>query len=319
MKENIIFRESTPEDIPNIIELLKAALGVATKKSLGVWNWKHINNPFGPSEVYIAELNKELIAVRVFMQWQWKKSNGKKMKFLRAVDTCVSAKHRRKGIFENLNKYALEKSKQKGYHAIFNTPNDKSMAGNLKLGWRMNRKISVNLLFNPFFFLTQFFTRKKESTFFKKEYIFENYGDYPSFFTEKSKKFFDWRYYHNPMVEYLFKVFDDEIVFVYRIKKHKFFNECRIVDVFKLKNECNAYVLLKGLAFFSKRYMIVSFAKTLFNKSFLVHNFLVLPTLRLEGPNLVTKNLNLSQHEYELLFDKNPKSWGFHLGDMELF
>ena len=319
MKENIIFRKSTPEDIPNIIELLKMALGDATKRTLEVWNYKHINNPSGRSEVYVAELNGELIAVRAFMQWQWKNSSGKKMIFLRAVDTCVSPKHRRKGIFVNLTKYALDKSKEKGYHAIFNTPNDKSIGGYLKLGWQINRKINVNILFNPFFFLTHFIAREKESKPFKKEYSFENYGEDPCLFTEKSKSFFDWRYYNNPMVEYFYKVFDDKILFVYRKKRHKLFNECRIVDVFKLNNEYDANIVPKGLAFFAKKYMIVSFAKTLFNKSLLAHHLLILPILTHEGPNLVTRNLNLSQNEYELLFDKNPKSWGFHLGDMELF
>jgi len=245
MKENIIFRKSTPEDVPNIIELLKIALGDSSKRSLEIWNWKHVNNHFGGSEVYVAELNGELIAVRAFMQWQWKNSNGKKMKFLRAVDTCVSPKHRRKGVFVNLTKYVLEKSKEKGYHAIFNTPNDKSIGGYLKLGWQINRKIGVNILFNPFFFLTHFFVRENESNLLKKDYTFENYGEDPSLFTEKSKSFFEWRYNNNRLVKYFVKAFDDKIVFVYRLKRHKLFNECRIVDVFKLNNEYDADMLPK--------------------------------------------------------------------------
>jgi N-acetylglutamate synthase-like GNAT family acetyltransferase len=57
-------RPATKNDIPAIIKLLKASLGESLMpKSEAYWQWKHINNPFGASPVWIATEADQIIGV----------------------------------------------------------------------------------------------------------------------------------------------------------------------------------------------------------------------------------------------------------------
>ena len=50
-------RAALPKDKPAIIDLLRKSLGESTiPKSEILWNWKHEENPFGPSYLQIAWL-----------------------------------------------------------------------------------------------------------------------------------------------------------------------------------------------------------------------------------------------------------------------
>jgi GNAT superfamily N-acetyltransferase len=99
------------------------------------FEWKHIRNPFGKSVGYIAEENGEVLGVRLFMRWQFQ-CNGTIVKALRPVDTVTRPQARGKGIFTALTLKALE-DYQKEYDVIFNTPNQNSLPGYLKMGWRL--------------------------------------------------------------------------------------------------------------------------------------------------------------------------------------
>jgi predicted N-acetyltransferase YhbS len=93
-------REATEEDIPDILEVLKASLGeTSSKKTEDVWKYKHIDNPFGKSMVLVAIEENKIIGVRAFMRWKWQKGDCVFSAF-RAVDTATHPKHQGKGIFK---------------------------------------------------------------------------------------------------------------------------------------------------------------------------------------------------------------------------
>src|SRR5690606_39385473 len=50
-------RSATPADVPEILDVLRAALGEppGLQRTEALWNWKHVDNPFGPSIVLVAE------------------------------------------------------------------------------------------------------------------------------------------------------------------------------------------------------------------------------------------------------------------------
>jgi N-acetylglutamate synthase-like GNAT family acetyltransferase len=138
-------RKASESDLPGIVQLLKESLGESLMpKSEAYWRWKHINNPFGISPVLLAIEDEKLVGVRAFMRWQW--YDGKrKIEAVRAVDTATHPDFQGKGIFSKLTKALLADSKTDGYNLVFNTPNDKSMPGYLKMGWEKAGKLPITL------------------------------------------------------------------------------------------------------------------------------------------------------------------------------
>lgn len=128
-------RRAEPSDIPAIVQLLKESLGEGLMpKSETYWNWKHEHNPFGRSPVLLAQEGENIIGVRAFMCWSWL-SNRQVIRAVRAVDTATHPAHQGKGIFSRLTKRLLEECKAEGIDLVFNTPNNKSLPGYLKMGW----------------------------------------------------------------------------------------------------------------------------------------------------------------------------------------
>jgi N-acetylglutamate synthase-like GNAT family acetyltransferase len=62
-------RTATKNDIPAILNLLYLSRGEQTiAKTSEYWCWKHIDNPFGSSPVFLAQENGELIGLRTMMR-----------------------------------------------------------------------------------------------------------------------------------------------------------------------------------------------------------------------------------------------------------
>ena len=134
-------------DIPQIVALLKISLGEKLMpKSEAYWNWKHEQNPFGKSKVFIAKENNEIIGVRAFMRWSWEHELHQ-IQAVRAVDTSTHPSFQGKGIFTKLTMAAVEACKKEGVDLVFNTPNTSSMPGYLKMGWQPAGKMP--LYFRP--------------------------------------------------------------------------------------------------------------------------------------------------------------------------
>jgi hypothetical protein len=143
----LIIREASGQDITAIVSLLKLSLGEALMpKSEAYWQWKHWDNPFGKSPVLLAFENNELIGVRAFMRWDWTR-NGKTVKAVRAVDTATHPRHQGKGVFKNLTLSLLNEQKNSDSCFVFNTPNQSSKPGYIKMGWEAagNLPVSFNV------------------------------------------------------------------------------------------------------------------------------------------------------------------------------
>jgi GNAT superfamily N-acetyltransferase len=130
-------RSAKPEDRAAILDLVRLCLGEGKiPRTEAFWNWKHEENPFGPSPTLVAEDAKgTLIGLRTFLRWEFF-TLGQKVHAVRAVDTATHPEHRGKGIFSTLTRQLADEMRDQGVDFIFNTPNDKSRAGYLKLGWK---------------------------------------------------------------------------------------------------------------------------------------------------------------------------------------
>lgn len=138
MVEQASIREGTHEDIPEILEVLRLALGETPllKRTPDLFEWKHENNPFGRSILLVAEMDERIVGVRALMRWELLAPDGGVLRCVRPVDTATHPEYGRRGIFRGLTESALEVARSEGVHLVFNTPNPQSAAGYFKMGWR---------------------------------------------------------------------------------------------------------------------------------------------------------------------------------------
>ena len=120
-----------------VAELLNICLGEKTTgcRDEEYWTWKHERNPFGQSVMLLAECDSRLVGVRAFMRWRLSCGDAV-IEAAKPVDTVTHPDYQRRGIFSRLTTSACDDAKDQGIRLIFNTPNQNSAPGYLKLGWR---------------------------------------------------------------------------------------------------------------------------------------------------------------------------------------
>lgn len=130
-------RSARESDIDEILRVLTAALGESPllQRTPELFRWKHRDNPFGPSIVLVAETASSIVGVRAFMRWRLRTQTGNEIQCVRAVDTATHPDFQGRGVFRELTMSAVEQARSEGVNLIFNTPNDQSRAGYLKMGW----------------------------------------------------------------------------------------------------------------------------------------------------------------------------------------
>jgi GNAT superfamily N-acetyltransferase len=244
----MITRPASENDIPAIVELLKASLGESLMpKSEAFWRWKHVDNPFGKSPVILAIENEKIVGVRAFMCWEWKAAN-KIYRAVRAVDTATHPDFQGKGIFKKLTLALVDQCKAEGVDFIFNTPNAQSKPGYLKMGWQEMGKLTIDT--------RPVLNFSKKSKDFDSTYSIQqnsNFDFVEQFFsftdqlvTSRSVSFLKWRYLHNPTIPY--HAFSDgkNYLAIFRLKPHSFGTEFRICDFF-LSQSADTSVFKKHL------------------------------------------------------------------------
>jgi GNAT superfamily N-acetyltransferase len=171
-------RPYTPEVIPALLDLTRATLGNsgATRKTEAFWRWKHQANPFGSSYGLYAwnETESKVVGLRVLMRWRFNNPVGRQLQAVRAVDTATHPDYQRQGIFSMLTRQAMAELTAAGTHLVFNTPNQRSLPGYLKMGWQVVDKwpLFVKVL-KPIRLLTRLAWRRSDiSTPFRFEQFF---------------------------------------------------------------------------------------------------------------------------------------------------
>lgn len=99
------------------------------------FRWKHRENPQGESPAWVAADGEKVVGYRTFVRWQFD-YGGEKLAAVRAVDTATHPEYQGQGIFTQLTQHALSALEDEGVDLIFNTPNERSLPGYLKLGWQ---------------------------------------------------------------------------------------------------------------------------------------------------------------------------------------
>lgn len=126
------------EDLDEVLEVLRLSLGETQllQRTKELFTWKHLDNPFGESILLVAEHSGAIVAMRALMRWVLQTPGGSELNCLRPVDTATHPDFRRRGLFRRLTMEALEQARSEGVHVVFNTPNQESRPGYLKMGWQ---------------------------------------------------------------------------------------------------------------------------------------------------------------------------------------
>ena len=119
-----------------VLGLLSSSLGwVPDELHRSFFEWKHEQNPFGRSRAWVAVDRDTVAGFRTFLRWRFTRA-GESLAAVRAVDTATDPRYRGQGLFTLLTRHALEELASEGVAFVFNTPNDQSLPGYLKMGWR---------------------------------------------------------------------------------------------------------------------------------------------------------------------------------------
>lgn len=136
MSDEVAIRPAEDADLPAILELLQSSLGwVPDAQYEAFYRWKHEANPFGASPAWVAHDDGRIVGLRVWLRWRFVR-DGERWDAVRAVDTATHPDHQGRGIFRRLTLSSLEELERDGVAHVFNTPNEQSRPGYLKMGWQ---------------------------------------------------------------------------------------------------------------------------------------------------------------------------------------
>jgi len=325
------FRKAEDRDIPAIVALLKQSLGESLMpKSERYWRWKHVENPFGVSPVLLCWEGGELIGVRAFMRWEWT-DRIRRYRAVRAVDTATHPGHQGKGIFKKLTLALVDSCMQEGDHFVFNTPNEQSKPGYLKMGWTTAGKLPVKIsLERPFHMLKNVLLRPA-GTPEEESSSLSYYLDHPTLdtllqehlerldklATLTSRTYLRWRYKDVPVARYV--AVGAEVnglltgLVIGRIKTSRLGRELRITDCF-LKKDSDGKALKQRLRE-SKKHWGVDYVTVTGTVSATTEKLFPFYIKTSRGPVVTTRTLSLNNLESLTNFNQ----WSPVLGDLELF
>jgi GNAT superfamily N-acetyltransferase len=145
MDSSLEVRPFTMQDEAEVLDLLRSALGEGPtgERSSRFFRWKHMENPFGNSLMLVAEAGGRILGLRAFMRWRLR-ADTRTLSAVRAVDTATLPEAQGKGVFSRLTREAVEIMRP-DVDLVFNTPNSKSLAGYLKMGWRVVGRVPVRV------------------------------------------------------------------------------------------------------------------------------------------------------------------------------
>lgn len=135
-RSEVTIRRATDADVPAILELARRSLGwLGDEQDTRFFRWKHFESPFGPSPMWVAEADGRIAGFRTFLRWELVTPARAVHRVVRAVDTATDPDFRGRGIFTMLTLHAIDELRAEGVDFVFNTPNDQSRPGYLKMGW----------------------------------------------------------------------------------------------------------------------------------------------------------------------------------------
>ncbi|MEX0666269.1 MAG: GNAT family N-acetyltransferase [Acidimicrobiia bacterium] len=148
LEHPLTIRPSREADLPAVLALLEASMGwLPDDLHARFFTWKHAENPFGPSPAWVAVDEADgchIVGYRTFLRWEFAR-HGQRLRAVRAVDTATHPDYQGRGVFSRLTLAAIDDLRARGHAFVFNTPNERSLPGYLKMGWRTVGRLPVEM------------------------------------------------------------------------------------------------------------------------------------------------------------------------------
>jgi len=150
MLDEVKIRPAEECDRDLIIKLQNEVFGKQQRstvmRDIHTWDWKYERNPFGKTQLTVAEYKHEIVGVDNLWPWELR-YRGETLKALQPCDTAVSQQFRGVGIFKKMRLFGIEQAAEKNVKLLFNFPNENSLQGNLSLGsvylGRVNWRVKI--------------------------------------------------------------------------------------------------------------------------------------------------------------------------------
>jgi GNAT superfamily N-acetyltransferase len=330
----VSIRPYTDDDEADVLALLDASLGSgpAGRRTPEFFRWKHVDNPFGRSLMLVAESEGRIVGLRAYMRWRFVAS-GEPVRAVRAVDTATHPDVQRRGIFSKLTREALEQLKGQA-DLVFNTPNEKSLPGYLKMGWRTVGRVPVRVrVRHPLRFVRRARSARASTaaepstranvsldpheilTEASVGRLLAGYGD-PRLTTDRSVAYLRWRYLGAPILGYRSMTDSDDgdllSIGLFRVRPRGELLEATVGDVLGGDRAAAARVLRRIARAAPVDHVTCSFPSgTTLSRASAAAGFIPAMT----GPTLVA--LPLSDRIGRDVGDLS--SWALTLGDVEVF
>lgn len=144
---DIEVRTATDADLPAVLPMLRESLGKLDDPHYEAFlHWKHRANAFGVSPAWVALHDGAVVGYRTFLRWRFVDDDGRRIRAVRAVDTATAPAYRGLGLFRTLTLRGVAELTLAGDGLVFNTPNDQSRPGYLKMGWQVARQLPVGVM-----------------------------------------------------------------------------------------------------------------------------------------------------------------------------
>jgi GNAT superfamily N-acetyltransferase len=137
VEQDVTVRPASIADRPSVLALLEASLGWEhDERHADFFSWKHDRCVFGASPAWVAvDRDGQVLGFRTFLRWEFE-SGAYVVRAARAVDTATRPDAQRQGIFSRLTRAAIEDLANDDVAFVFNTPNQQSLPGYLRMGWQ---------------------------------------------------------------------------------------------------------------------------------------------------------------------------------------
>jgi hypothetical protein len=141
--DDLVVRAANAGDRRDILSLLSRVLDWNDDaRHEKLFAWKHDENVFGPSPAWVAWDGDHLAGFRTFLRWEFQ-ADDTPVPAVRAVDTATDPAYRRQGVFRRLTLHALDALHDGRAEFVFNTPNEQSRPGYLRMGWQTAGRIPL--------------------------------------------------------------------------------------------------------------------------------------------------------------------------------
>jgi GNAT superfamily N-acetyltransferase len=307
------------EDEERVLRLLERSLGAGPigKRSPEFFRWKHVENPFGRSLMIVAESAGDIIGLRAFMRWEFR-ANERNYRAVRAVDTATDPRFQGRGIFSRLTLKAIEQLTG-DTDFIFNTPNEKSKPGYLKMGWTEVGQVPIYArIARPISLARHFFFGPGgiESQTGDASAVLTRWSEPPwitdgRLATVKSRAFLEWRYGRAPGLHYR-AVLRDRHIALFRLRVRGRLVEAMLADVISDSVDAARSLLREVRGEARADYVTAHFARSTVQRTALRREVFLPSPL---GPTLVVRSLGRKVKPDSA----HLSSWALSLGDLEVF